>query len=211
MINIKNLVLGQLQVNCYVIEDVDTGYIAIVDPGDSSTVLSKLITEKSDKIKYILLTHGHFDHIGYAKELKSLTNAKVVISKTDEPFLSDGSLNLSLMFFGKSLPPVTADITLTDGDELILGNTAIKFIATAGHTAGSGCYIADNSIFTGDTLMKLSMGRTDFPTSSNSDMLASLKKLYNLNQNYTVYPGHGGTSTLEYERKYNPYFNNINK
>jgi glyoxylase-like metal-dependent hydrolase (beta-lactamase superfamily II) len=70
--------LGQLQVNCYVIEDVDTGYIAIVDPGDSSTALSKLITEKSDKIKYILLTHGHFDHIGYAKELKSLTNAKVV-------------------------------------------------------------------------------------------------------------------------------------
>lgn len=210
MINIKNLVLGQLQVNCYFIEDAETGNIAVVDPGDNSNNLSKLIVEKSDKIKYILLTHGHFDHIGYAKELKNLTNAQVVISKIDEPFLSDGNLNLSLPFFGRSVPTVTADITLNDGDEIMLGNTVIKYISTPGHTAGSGCYIADNAIFTGDTLMKLSMGRTDFPTSSNTDMLASLKKLYNLNQNYTVCPGHGGTSTLDYERKYNPYLNNIN-
>lgn len=208
MINVKITVVGALQVNCYIVEDTETGDIAIVDPGDNSTALKKLVSEKSEKIKYILLTHGHFDHIGYAKELKEQTNAKVVISKLDEPLLADNRLNLSLPFFGTPIPTATADVTLNDGDEIMLGCTAIKYIATPGHTQGSGCYIADNSIFTGDTLMKMSMGRTDFPTSSNSDMSASLKKLYNLTENYTVYPGHGGVSTLDYEKQYNPYLNN---
>ena len=210
MINVKSTVVGVLQVNCYIIEDIETGDIAVVDPGDNSTALKKLVVEKSDKIKYILLTHGHFDHIGYAKELKSITNAQLVIGKQEEPFLSDSNLNLALSFFGIPVSTVTADITLEDNDELMLGKTTIKYISTPGHTKGSGCYIADNCIFTGDTLMKMSMGRTDFPTSSNADMTASLKKLYNLNENYIVYPGHGGASTLEYEKKYNPYLNNIN-
>lgn len=209
MIKVKVLMLGQLQVNCYFIEDVATGDIAVVDPGDSSPALKSLITEYSDKIKYILLTHGHFDHIGYAKQLKELTNAKVVISKQDEPFLADGELNLSLPFFGRSVPAVTADITLEDNDELMLGETKIKYISTPGHTKGSGCYIIDDSIFTGDTLMKLSMGRTDFPTSSNSDMSASLKRLYSLEGDYKVYSGHGASSSLDYEKKYNPYINAI--
>ena len=209
MIKVKALMLGQLQVNCYFIEDVATGDIAVIDPGDSSTVLKNLITENSDKIKYILLTHGHFDHIGYAKQLKDLTNAKVVISKLDEPFLADGELNLSLPFFGRSVSAVTADITLEDNDELMLGETKIKYISTPGHTKGSGCYIIDDSIFTGDTLMKLSMGRTDFPTSSNADMSASLKRLYNLQGDYKIFSGHGASSTLDYEKKYNPYINAI--
>lgn len=209
MIKVKALMLGQLQVNCYFIEDIATGDIAVVDPGDSSPAFKRLITENSDKIKYILLTHGHFDHIGYAKELRELTNAKVVISKLDEPFLADGNLNLSLPFFGRSVPAVTADITLEDNDELMLGETNIKYISTPGHTQGSGCYIIDDSIFTGDTLMKLSMGRTDFPTSSNADMSASLKRLYNLKENYKVYSGHGDNSTLDYEKKYNPYLKSI--
>ena len=89
----------------------------------------------------------------------------------------------------------------------MLGKTAIKYISTPGHTQGSGCFIDDNCIFTGDTLMKLSMGRTDLPTGDDDDMLKSLKRLYNLNENYTVYPGHGDSSTLEYEKKYNPYLN----
>lgn len=211
MINVKSTVVGELKVNCYIIEDIETGSIAVVDPGDNSTTLKKLIAEKSDKIEYILLTHGHFDHIGYAKELKSLTNAQVVISKQDEPLLSDSKLNLSLSFYGVPVPIVTADITLEDNCELTLGKTTLKYISTPGHTRGSGCFIADNCIFTGDTLMKLSMGRTDLPTSNNTDMFASLRKLYNLNENYTVYPGHGGISNLEYEKNYNPFLKNINQ
>ena len=209
MIKIKTFPVGDLQVNCYFVEDTESGNIAVIDPGDSSDSIESYVSENSDKIKYILLTHGHFDHIGYAKELRELTNAKVVISKLDEPFLADGNLNLSLPFFGRSVPAVTADITLEDNDELMLGETNIKYISTPGHTQGSGCYIIDDSIFTGDTLMKLSMGRTDFPTSSNADMSDSLKRLYNLKENYKVYSGHGDNSTLDYEKKYNPYLKSI--
>ncbi|MEE1282233.1 MAG: MBL fold metallo-hydrolase [Acutalibacteraceae bacterium] len=210
MIKVKTTIAGALMVNCYIIEDVETGDIAIVDPGYTSTEIKKLLDEKSDKIKYILLTHGHFDHIGYVKKLTGLTNAKVVISKLEEPFLLDTRLNLLPPSFGKFISDIIADITLEDNDELMLGKTVIKYISTPGHTQGSGCFIIDNCIFTGDTIMKLSMGRTDLPTGNDDDMVKSLKRLYNLDENYTVYPGHGDSSTLEYEKKYNPYLK-INK
>lgn len=209
MIKIKTFPVGDLQVNCYFVEDTESGSIAVIDPGDSSTAVKDYVQKNADRIKYILLTHGHFDHIGYANRLKELTDAQIAVSKTEEPLLSDSRLNLSLMFYGRSLKKVKADILLDNNSTLMLGSTEIKYISTPGHTAGSGCYIIDDSIFTGDTLMRMSMGRTDFPTSSIDDMLASLNKLKSLDDSYKVYPGHSSASTLEYEKKNNPYLKGI--
>lgn len=209
MLEIKSVAVGALQVNCYIIKDYQSGDIAVIDPGDSVTLLKELIFSNADKIKYILLTHGHFDHIGFARELKDKTSAKVVIGKDDKSLLSDNQLNLSIPFLGVTIPQVNADLTLNDGDKLKLGNTDITFISTPGHTKGSGCYIIDNNIFTGDTLMKLSMGRTDFPTGSDKEMMNSLKRLSQFEGEYNIYPGHGSFSSLSYEKKCNPYIRSV--
>ena len=205
MITVQGVPVGALQVNCYMLKDSSTGFIAVVDPGDNCTALKKLVENEKENIKYILLTHGHFDHIGYAQALKEQTNAKLAISKADEPLLSDNNLNLSMAFFGTGVPKTVAEITLEDNDTLMLGDSRVTFISTPGHTKGSGCYIIDNNIFTGDTLMRLSMGRTDFPTGSDDDRMTSLKRLAALQENYNVYPGHGDYSTLNYEKSCNPY------
>lgn len=209
MTEIKSVTVGALQVNCYIVKDIESGDIVVVDPGCSATLLKELIKNSAEKIKYILLTHGHFDHIGFAKELKDKTNAKLVIGKEDEELLSDNQLNLSVSFLGVTVPKVNADLTLNDGEKIKFGNTDITFISTPGHTKGSGCYVIDDNIFTGDTLMRMSIGRTDFPTGSDKDMMSSLKKLSQLEGEFDIYPGHSGCSNLSYEKKYNPYIRSV--
>lgn len=204
-IDVKCTVVGVMQENCYIVTDKATGLIALVDTGAVSVTLKNFVKQNSDKIKYILLTHGHFDHIGYASKVKEETNAKVVISKEDESFLCDSNYNLSVMAMGEAVDEVSADIILNDGDKLMLGETEITFMLTPGHTKGSGCYIIDNCIFSGDTLMRLSIGRTDFPTGDISNMEISLKRLANLKGDYNVFSGHGDFTTLNYERQNNPY------
>ena len=207
MINVKTFKVGYLATNCYVITDKDTGKAAVVDAGAKSAELLEYIKEiGAENLEYILLTHGHFDHIMFVPELKRITGAKVVISKEDAPFLYDSSLNLSANFRLKT-EDVSADITLSNGDCLVLGNTKLVFISTPGHTVGSGCFVSekDKIIFSGDTLFKCSMGRTDFVTGDEQAMFASLKKLSRLNGDYKVYPGHNEPTTLEYERNFNPY------
>ncbi|MEF2920174.1 MAG: MBL fold metallo-hydrolase [Acutalibacteraceae bacterium] len=209
MINIYSFPVGVLQVNCYVITDKSTGDIAVVDPGDNSVGMKNLVEQHKDKIKYILLTHGHFDHIGYAKQLREETDAWIVIGKPEERFLSDSNLNLASSVMGVSITPFKPDITLIDSQVIKLGNTEIKYLSTPGHTVGSGCYVIGNSIFTGDTLMKGSMGRTDFVTGSNKDMANSLNRLAHLRGDFTIYPGHGDMSTMSYERTNNPYVKSV--
>ena len=206
MIDVKSFPVGYMGTNAYVITDKDTGDVALVDPGSTDSALSEYIDSVSDNIKYILLTHGHFDHIGGAGEYADKHDAKIVISSLEEDFLTDNNLNLSCMFF-RPLDPIKADITLNDGDILTLGNTAFKFIHTPGHTKGSGCFVfeADRAIFSGDTLFFSSMGRTDFPTGDPLTMLTSLRRLRDLEGDYKVYPGHDRTTTLSRERDSNPY------
>lgn len=207
MINVETFPVGYLATNCYIITDEKTGRRAIIDPGyKDSTLLKRVKKLGKDTFDYILLTHGHFDHIWFTEELRSLTGAKVLISKEDAPFLMDGRLNLSATFGISAFPETACNKALKDGDKFNLGETEFTFMSTPGHTAGSGCYIsfAEKLIFSGDTLFRASHGRFDFPTGDLSALINSLKRLMNLSGDFKVFPGHNEPTTLDYERNNNP-------
>lgn len=211
MILVDTYKLGALKTNCYLIKDVKTGKMAIIDPGGISRKLDDTIKQFSkEDFCYILLTHGHFDHIRKAQRYKELTDSKVVISKDEKDFLKEPKLNLSYQFGKEPLFPFEADILVHEGDVLDLGDSQIKVIKTPGHTVGSVCYLVDDCIFTGDTLMKGSVGRTDLATGNTADMDFSLKILGLLNGDYKIYPGHGEPTTLNEEKNSNPYFKSHN-
>lgn len=202
MIHIKSACLGELGNNCYLLTDEDSGKSALIDCTDASSEMMQLIGNA--KPEYILLTHGHFDHIGGVKEIKDKFGAKIVISKEDAEMLSSGKLSLAA-FCGMHQIPADADIIIRDGDVIKLGNTEIKVMETPGHTKGSVCFIAENAVFTGDTLFFCSCGRTDFPGGSFEEIKKSLNRLSSLNGDYRIFPGHDRATTLDFERQNNPY------
>lgn len=204
MIEIKTLVLGEVYTNTYIVQDKATGEIAVIDPACESAKLVDLVKELGGNLKYILLTHGHFDHVGGVKCLLQNFTPQVLVSADETKLLNTPTLNLSV-WHNLSIDPIKVDRELNDKDTFMLGETKFTFITTPGHTSGSGCYIADDVIFSGDTLFCESVGRTDFPTSSGRDMMLSLMKLNDLKGDYTVYPGHDVKTSLSHERKFNPY------
>ena len=206
MIKIERFVVGEIEANCFFVTDDEENLAFLVDTGDYSFELKERIKEfGADKVKYILLTHGHLDHIGYASEMREeFPSAKIVIGKDDAHFTNEDDLNLSSLF-GMTFRHFDADILVEDESELAFGSKKIKVISTPGHTKGGVCYIFGDCIFTGDTLFRGCIGRTDFPTSSKEDMKKSLEKLEALDGNYKVYCGHESNTTLDYERKNNIY------
>lgn len=203
MIEYKIFNVTPLKTNCTYLVDKATGCNAVTDPGDRSESLFEQIKADGGKLDYVIITHGHYDHIGFAKQLADMFSAKIVTGRATEEFFSDSNLNHS-SFHDITIEPFKADVLLDDGDTFMLGETKVKYITTPGHTRGCGCYIIDNLLISGDTLFCESYGRTDLPTGSNSDMYNSFKKLKQLEGDYTVIPGHGPLSTLEHEKKYNP-------
>lgn len=197
-------VFGDLDNNCYLLFDETTNKSALIDCTVADDRMRELIGDTD--LQYILLTHGHFDHIGGVRDIKKEYGCKVVISSVDAPMLSSGKASLAA-FCGAEQNDTEPDITVQDGDEIEVGTLKIKVLSTPGHTSGSVCYVVGDALFSGDTLFYCSCGRTDFPTGSSDDMIKSLKKLASLDGNYKVYTGHNQLSDLDFERKNNPYMN----
>lgn len=206
---ISSLPLGLMRANCYLITIPGTDSALVIDPGEYSEKLRAHLHEAGiQKLDYILLTHAHFDHITGVNGLKMDFSGKVVIHHCDEPFLSDENKSLSVIL-RKPFHPIKADITVSDSDILSFGDKSIQVIHTPGHTPGSVCYRIGESLFSGDTLFRLSAGRTDFPGGSDADMKKSMLTLKELPGNLKVYPGHDVPTDLDFERRNNPFMREL--
>ena len=204
---ITNLPSGALQANTYLAVDEKTNEGFIVDPGGYNKVLTKEVRDNDVNIKYIILTHGHSDHICGVNEHKAeFPDAKIVAYKDEEAMLENPNLNQSPGF---GVPYSTkADILVSDGDELKVGDVTLKFIHTPGHTEGGMCiYVKEaKALFSGDTLVRQSIGRTDFPGGSYKEIMDSIrKKLFLLPDDTNVFPGHMGMTSIGFEKENNPF------
>lgn len=198
---IKQFVAGQLENNMYLVLDEDSKKGVLID----ATMLMPEILEaaKGYDIEYILLTHGHFDHILGLNDLKKALNAKAVINKNDL-IVSDNVNEFTRLFNLPDSVPPSYELFVKDGDELSVGNISIKVIATPGHTEGGVCYVIDGRMFSGDTLFRESVGRTDLFGGNFKKLENSVKnKLFKLNDKMEVYPGHGPKTAIGHEKKYN--------
>lgn len=202
MIKVYKFVTGFLSANTYIlVKEGETDAVAI-DIGGDENVLVEAEKKGGFTIKAVLLTHGHFDHIGGTKFFQD-RGAKVYINKLDNAFLSDAKLNLSTTC-GINLAPFTADNFVVGGDEFTVCGITFKVISTPGHTKGSVCYITGDMMFSGDTIFDRSFGRYDFPTGNANELINSINDLFSLTVNYKIYAGHGDETTLFEEKLYNP-------
>lgn len=202
---IERLVVGPIAANCYLVRCSAGGDTIVIDPGAEGERILARAKEKGLKIRYIVNTHGHGDHIGANAAVQAATGAPILIHAADAPLLTSAVKNLSSWLAGGVVSPPAGRL-LADGEEIACGEVVFKVLATPGHTPGGISLFTPGTVFTGDTLFQGSVGRSDFPGGSHSQLLQSIRgKLLVLPDDTQVYPGHGAPTTIGREKKGNPF------
>ncbi|HEX3031030.1 MAG TPA: MBL fold metallo-hydrolase [Bacillota bacterium] len=199
------LSVGPMGANCYIIGCKRTKIGAVIDPGGEGKRILARTKELGLTIEKIILTHGHIDHIMALDEVQAATGAQILIHKSDAGMLTDSRKNLS-GFMGKNMVFPAADQLLKGGDVVKLGELEVKVLHTPGHTPGGICLEVGGILISGDTLFECSIGRSDFPGGNHNTLIESINNnLMVYPDDTTVYPGHGPSTTIGYERKHNPF------
>ena len=198
--------LGMAHTNCYLIYDEKSNKACLIDPAVYDEKIMGVIFSKELTVEYIILTHGHFDHILGANKFREKTGAKIVSHEIETEYLENPDKSLTSIRSGET---VSADILLKENDVLTFGDISLRVIHTPGHTKGSCCFVcgSEKIMFSGDTLFKNSIGRYDLYGGNYDILMKSLQKIKNLKENYKIYPGHGDNTTLDREISGNPYLN----
>ena len=202
---IKELVVGPLMANCFICGCSKTKEAVVIDPGGDANIILLSLADSKLKAKYIINTHGHFDHVSANGKMKDATGADILIHPLDAPMLEKLSSNAA--FFGVSVensPP--CDQTLEEGDTVSFGDITLKVIHTPGHTPGGISLYTNGVVFVGDTLFAGSIGRTDFPGGDFSTLISSIKtKLFKMEDDIRVFSGHGPETSIGTEKRHNPF------
>jgi hydroxyacylglutathione hydrolase len=202
---IELLPVGPIMANCYIVGCKETHEASVIDPGDEAEKILLKLAALNLKVKYIINTHGHFDHVGANRKMKEATGADILIHDLDAPML--GSLVQAAASFGlKSENSPPPDKTVDDGDIITFGKISLKVIHTPGHSPGGISLYTPGVLFVGDTLFQGSIGRTDLPGGNFNTLKSSIQnKLFPLDDNCRVFTGHGPETSIGKEKRYNPF------
>ena len=192
------LPLGAYQTNCYLIWQENSSSVAVIDPGYTPEQVLEKVKGLGKTVEAILLTHGHFDHVGGVRKIAEETGCKVYIHPQEGVLPADFTAG-----------PLYFTHTYSEGDTVAVAGLSLQVLSTPGHTPGSVCLLAEDAIFAGDTLFAGSCGRVDFPGGSWAEMQKSLKRLGAFTKNYKIFPGHGPDSDLQTEKQENPYLKGV--